>query len=168
MAKLVSWKKFKSKKERKKKRKIKGPFRKLKPDGNYFSESHLDAAKTRSACVSVESLMLVLVVVVEGQPVQQRVENIFTLRFGGRWGWMGRWERVRGGERRSAVWQSTCAEREKNRWLWQNILKALQGDDWLIAPICPHWSQTSRFTSFTNRKIYIHMVSTAGVGCSGK
>lgn len=37
--------------------------------------------------------------VVEGQPVQQRVENVFTLRFGRGWGWMGRWERVRGGER---------------------------------------------------------------------
>lgn len=88
-----SWfleKNLNQRKKEKKKIKIKGPFRKLKPNGNSFSESHLDAAKTRSAYVSVESLMVVLVVVVEGQPVQQRVENVFTLRFGGRWGWMGR------------------------------------------------------------------------------
>lgn len=44
-------------------------------------ESHLDAAKTRNACVSGESLMVVLVMVVVvwgegGQLVQQRVERI--------------------------------------------------------------------------------------------
>lgn len=28
----------------------------------------------------------------------------------------------------------TCTEEEKRKGLWQNILKALLGDDWLIAP----------------------------------
>lgn len=35
--------------------------------------------------------------------------------------------------RRSVSWQ-TCAEEEKKKRLWQNILKALPDDDWLIAP----------------------------------
>lgn len=158
-----SWfleKKIENKKKKEKKRKIIGPFRKLKPDGNYFSESHLDAAKTISACVSVESLMVVLVVVVEGQPVQQRVENVFTLRFGRGWGWMGRWERVRGGERVRPC-ESTCAEREKNRWLWQNIIKALQGDDWLIAHI-GHRQAGSRHSPI-EKYIYTH-----GIDCGSR
>lgn len=33
----------------------------------------------------------------------------------------------------SKLSKQTCAEEEKKR-LWQNILKALLGDDWLIAP----------------------------------
>lgn len=33
------------------------------------------------------------------------------------------------------MWQQNlCRRRRKKKWLWQNILKALLGDDWLIAP----------------------------------
>lgn len=38
----------------------------------------------------------------------------------------------------------------KNEGLWQNILKALLGDDWLIAPLVTH----SRYTSFTYMTIF--------------
>lgn len=38
----------------------------------------------------------------------------------------------------------------KNERLWQDILKALLGDDWLIAPLVTH----SRYTSFTYITIF--------------
>lgn len=93
---------------------------------------------------------------------EQGAGTILSRRGGGRGG-------RRGGRSEGVMWLQTnlCRRRKgKRKRLWQNILKALLGDDWLIAPspICCHRHRQQAGTLHSLIRQYLHCTDCRSTG----